>query len=55
MSPTLAFPFVITTSGVSLQGTEVIEVTGQDINSIHGTGIVSYLRLSFKDIFFTYF
>lgn len=38
ISPTLAFPFVITTSGVALQGSEVIEVTGRDITSIHGTG-----------------
>ncbi|KAH9325977.1 hypothetical protein KI387_006155, partial [Taxus chinensis] len=37
VSPTLAFPFVITSSGIELVGTEAFETGGEDITSIHGS------------------
>ncbi|KAK9123783.1 hypothetical protein Sjap_013385 [Stephania japonica] len=38
ISPSLAFPFVITSSGISLISDEGIEVKGLEINTIHGQG-----------------
>ncbi|XP_059074321.1 DNA repair protein RAD51 homolog 2 isoform X2 [Cryptomeria japonica] len=44
VSPTLAFPFVITALGIELVGTEFFEIAGQDIAVIHGSGYEDIFR-----------
>lgn len=48
ISPPLAFPFHITSSGILLLSDEGMELMGPDINSIHCQGL--FLMLAFSDL-----